>query len=92
MILGPDFYRRNDVNTIAQELIGKLLGINHRQSGQQLILDQKSKSNQKDSVIWIEDRSFILKNADIDITPRIGVNYAGSDALLPVRYIYKKSL
>lgn len=37
--------------------------------------------------IWIEDRNFDLSKTEILITPRIGVDYAGADALLPYRFI-----
>jgi DNA-3-methyladenine glycosylase len=36
--------------------------------------------------IWIEDRGFDLSKAEIMITPRIGVEYAEADALLPYRF------
>jgi DNA-3-methyladenine glycosylase len=36
--------------------------------------------------IWIEDRNVDLSKAEIMITPRIGVEYAGADALLPYRF------
>jgi len=36
--------------------------------------------------IWIEDRGFELSKAEILNTPRIGVAYAGADALLPYRF------
>ena len=36
--------------------------------------------------IWIEDRAFDLSKTEILNTPRIGVEYAGKDALLPYRF------
>jgi DNA-3-methyladenine glycosylase len=39
--------------------------------------------------IWIEDRGIVPAAAEIDSGPRIGVDYAGKDALLPYRFIYK---
>ena len=36
--------------------------------------------------IWIEDRGFDLSKTEIFSTPRIGVDYAGEDALLPYRF------
>ncbi len=37
--------------------------------------------------IWLEDRGLIIKETDITATPRIGVDYAGEDALLPYRFL-----
>lgn len=36
--------------------------------------------------IWIEDRGIIVPQEHIITGPRIGVDYAGEDALLPYRY------
>jgi len=36
--------------------------------------------------IWIEDRDFDLSKMEILNTPRIGVNYAGEDTMLPYRF------
>lgn len=38
------------------------------------------------NLIWIEDRGIKFKKKDIKTSPRIGVDYAGKDALLPYRY------
>jgi DNA-3-methyladenine glycosylase len=40
-----------------------------------------------DDKIWIEDRGVIIKGNQIKITPRIGVESAGEDALLPYRFL-----
>ncbi len=39
--------------------------------------------------IWIEDRGLLISDDQIEITPRIGVDYAGEDALLPYRFLIK---
>jgi DNA-3-methyladenine glycosylase len=39
--------------------------------------------------IWIEDRGISLRKKDIETSPRIGVDYAGEDAKLPYRFIWK---
>ncbi|MEZ5195278.1 MAG: DNA-3-methyladenine glycosylase [Bacteroidales bacterium] len=39
--------------------------------------------------IWVEDRGIIVNESDIVISPRIGVDYAKEDALLPYRYLLK---
>ena len=38
-------------------------------------------------LIWIEDRGINIPVKTIKATPRIGVDYAGKDALLPYRFI-----
>jgi len=38
-------------------------------------------------IIWIEDSGKDVKRSDISATPRVGVDYAGEDALLPYRYV-----
>jgi DNA-3-methyladenine glycosylase len=37
-------------------------------------------------IIWVEDRNVSFKSKDIQVGPRIGVDYAGKDALLPYRF------
>jgi len=39
------------------------------------------------NVLWIEDSDFRFSRRLIKSTPRIGVDYAGEDALLPYRYL-----
>lgn len=39
--------------------------------------------------IWIEDRGIKIPSRNITKSPRIGVNYAGADALLPYRFVAK---
>jgi DNA-3-methyladenine glycosylase len=41
------------------------------------------------NLIWIEDRGLNPKVEDIITAPRIGVDYAGDDALLPFRFMLK---
>lgn len=38
-------------------------------------------------LIWIEDRGITVPAKNISATPRIGVDYAGEDALLPYRFV-----
>lgn len=40
-------------------------------------------------VIWIEDRGLVFTNDQIAAVPRVGVDYAGDDALLPYRFYVK---
>ena len=39
--------------------------------------------------LWIEDRGLIIPDEDIVAGPRVGVDYAGEDALLPYRFYVK---
>ena len=39
--------------------------------------------------IWIEDRDIEVNSKDVKITPRIRVESAGNDALLPYRFVFK---
>ena len=39
--------------------------------------------------LWIEDRGLVIPNENIASAPRIGVDYAGDDALLPYRFYVK---
>lgn len=42
-----------------------------------------------DDMIWIEDHNSLLSQEDIIASPRVGVDYAGEDALLPWRFRVK---
>jgi len=42
--------------------------------------------------IWIEDKSIKISQSDIQATPRIGVDYAEEDALLPYRFVLRQTL
>ena len=42
--------------------------------------------------IWLENRSIIINDEDIIASARIGVHYAGEDALLPYRFYLKNNL
>jgi len=39
--------------------------------------------------LWIEDRGLSFEDQDIAAVPRVGVDYAGEDALLPYRFYVK---
>jgi len=41
--------------------------------------------------IWIEDRGIVPRDSEIIAGPRIGVDYAGEDALLPYQFLYTPS-
>ncbi len=59
--------------------VSKALGIHTRHTGLHLLDDE----------IFIADDGFKIKPSQILATPRIGVDYAGADALLPYRFIVK---
>lgn len=42
------------------------------------------------SGLWVEDRGVIIKDKDIEVGPRIGVDYAGVWAGKPYRFFLKK--
>lgn len=41
------------------------------------------------NIIWIEDQDMQFDEDEIMVTPRIGIDYAGKDALLPYRFVVK---
>lgn len=52
------------------------LGITTEMTGTSLVGDR----------IWVEDQDVSLRQQDIVVGPRVGVNYAGEDAALPYRF------
>jgi DNA-3-methyladenine glycosylase len=59
--------------------VAKALGISRKVNGFDLQGD----------VIWIEDRGLTFSDAEIIAAPRVGVDYAAEDALLPYRLYVK---
>ena len=59
--------------------VSKLLGLTVADNGCPLTGD----------TIWIEDRGVLVPDSQVEVTPRIGVDYAGEDALLPYRFLIK---
>lgn len=57
----------------------KALGINRDLNGKWLHEDE----------VWIEDQGLMLKRTMIEVSPRIGIDYAGDDAKLPWRFFVK---
>ena len=66
--------------------VSKALGIHYSHTGLPLT---KSVNNNDEMKIWIEDTDQIITSDQIKITPRIGVEYAEEDALLPYRFELK---
>ncbi|MBL7963333.1 MAG: DNA-3-methyladenine glycosylase [Flavobacteriales bacterium] len=56
--------------------VSQALGITHALDGADLLGDR----------VWIEDRSIRIPDRDVVSGPRVGVDYAGADALLPYRF------
>jgi DNA-3-methyladenine glycosylase len=65
--------------------VTKALGIHYSHTGFQLTEKPYRKF---DSGIWLEDNGFPVNQEEIRATPRIGVDYAGEDALRPYRFVY----
>jgi DNA-3-methyladenine glycosylase len=57
----------------------KALGIDRKLNGKFLLDDE----------VWVEDLGRRVSNRHIEATPRIGIDYAGEDALLPWRFTVK---
>ena len=62
--------------------LAKALGISRKIDGLSLNSD----------IIWIEDRGLSFHDESIAAMPRIGVSYAGTDALLPYRFYLKGNI
>jgi DNA-3-methyladenine glycosylase len=58
--------------------VSKLLGLTVADNGLSICSD----------TLWIEDRDMQITESQIETTPRIGVDYAGEDALLPYRFVW----
>jgi len=63
--------------------VAKILGIHCSHTGLDLV---KMPVNKTVPAIWIEGREVSFGPADIMAGPRVGIGYAGEDALLPYRF------
>jgi len=63
--------------------VSRLLGIHYSQTGLDLTRKPVKKNG---SWVWLEDRGINIDRRKIVTGPRIGVHYAGKDALLPYRF------
>ncbi len=61
--------------------VTKLLGIRVMDSGLDMCNDLPGERK-----IWIQDEGIIVKNDDVKTGPRVGIDYAAEDALLPYRF------
>ena len=64
--------------------VSKLLGIHYSHSGIDLMTKP---DNLAKPAIWLEDAGITVNPGLIKSTPRIGVDYAAEDALLPYRFL-----
>ncbi|MBK0379458.1 DNA-3-methyladenine glycosylase [Mucilaginibacter segetis] len=62
--------------------VAKALGISRNINGISLQSD----------TVWVEDRGLTFTNKEVIAAPRIGVAYAGEDALLPYRFYVKGNI
>lgn len=66
--------------------VTRLLGIHYSMDG----LDLVEKASKDNVQIWMEDRGLQILSEEIRVTARIGIDYAGEDAMLPYRFVLKK--
>jgi len=67
--------------------VSKMLGIHYSHTGLDLT---REPGGRNETCIWIEDRGILADPKTIVSGPRIGVDYAGGDALLPYRFRLEK--
>jgi len=66
--------------------VTKALGIHFSETGLDLTAGAKERDGRS---IWIEDPGTVIPASAIEVSTRIGVQYAGEDALLPYRFLYR---
>lgn len=85
----PLIHQRRKISVLKPQLtagpgvMSKALGITTALDGQDLL--------HKEGTIWIEDRGKIIKDSQIEASPRIGVDYAEECAAWPWRFYIKNS-
>jgi DNA-3-methyladenine glycosylase len=82
MLRRRQLVKPNEKMTSGPGTASQALGITTSLSGMSLHSD----------VIWIEDQGITVNENQIITGPRIGVDYAGEDALLPYRFVLKPDL
>lgn len=75
--IGKPTYQPNYTNGPGK--VSKALGIHFSHSGEDL----------QGPRIWLEDRGIQVTKQNIEVSPRIGVDYAAEDALLPYRFLMR---
>ncbi|GAA4308938.1 DNA-3-methyladenine glycosylase [Mucilaginibacter gynuensis] len=59
--------------------VAKAMGISRQINGVSMLSD----------TLWVEDRGLLFEDEQVKVCPRVGVDYAGDDALLPYRFFVK---
>jgi DNA-3-methyladenine glycosylase len=67
--------------TAGPGVMSQALGISTRNYGTELTGHE----------IWLEDRGVVVPDEEVLASPRVGIDYAGEDALLPWRFRIKGS-
>ncbi len=75
----PDSYREDNTLTRGPGNLSKAMGLFTKHSGFSLLSKE----------LFIADDGFVFNKKKIASSPRIGVDYAGKDALLPYRFFVK---
>jgi DNA-3-methyladenine glycosylase len=81
----PTILKRRKMNEMKKNIssgpgtVSEALGIHYRDTGLSLLGNK----------IWIEDRKYPVDKNKIQVTKRIGVEYAGKDAELLYRFVLK---
>ncbi|RYZ97265.1 MAG: DNA-3-methyladenine glycosylase [Sphingobacteriaceae bacterium] len=80
-------FRRNmpvvkPIITMGPGSVAKALGISRNINAISLLSD----------ALWIEDRGLTFSDDEVKAAPRVGVDYAGDDALLPYRFFVKGNI
>lgn len=81
MLLRRRMQKKEKRLTAGPGVVSEALGISRKQYGEPLIGPH----------IWVEDRQQKLNEEEIIARPRVGVAYAGEDALLPWRFSIKSN-
>lgn len=79
MLLRTRKPRMSNTLTDGPGKVCKALGINLSDNGAEL----------NSETLWLEDRGIVVPDDDICRTPRIGIDYAGEDATLPYRFVWR---
>ncbi|MFP4471020.1 MAG: DNA-3-methyladenine glycosylase [Bacteroidales bacterium] len=65
--------------------VSKILGIHYSHSG--LPLTKELTAEEHQLMMWVEDHGIVFDQESVKVTPRVGVDYAREDALLPYRFV-----
>ncbi len=81
MLLRRQMQKKEKRLTAGPGVMSKALGISRKQYGEPL----------SGPPVWVEDRQLKISEKEIIARPRVGVAYAGEDALLPWRFSIKNN-